>query len=295
MNENNMIHVIDYLDVPNIVKLSGTCLYFYDLIKTDPIIKNILTDKINIILMDQLYFDNPFYNNTDIFTDNSIFSDDDNSNNDSSNNDNGNNDNSNNDSKIDILKKIYDVKTKKYFLEKIHLTDLCSMKNDYIIKHVIDNAYDLNICSEHFIIGRRPYYPIHGICMYSSKRIIKYAINAGMDINLDNCGQPIRIICDRSADENMTDIVKLCVDKYPYIFSELSNINGPLFTLLINTSNIESVHILKYLYCKDKKIILWVSCSYLSCIFKLIPIKYKIMLFSIFIIFISFFIYIFKN
>jgi hypothetical protein len=264
MNENNIIHIIDCLDVPNIIKLSGTCSYFYDLIKTDPIIKNILIDKINVMLMNELYFDS---NDTDTDTYNNI------------------------------LKKIYDVKTKKYFLEKINLFDLCIIKNDYIIKHVIDNAYDLNIRNECFYVRHKSHYPIQSICLHSSKRIIKYSINSGMNIDIDNCkrySRPITYISGRSTDEDMTDIIKLCIDKNPYIISGLTNIYDPLFTLLFCMSYTQYTSILRYLYCKDKKIILWIIYDYLSCMIKLILSRSKILSFSISLIFISFLIYIYK-
>jgi ankyrin repeat protein len=111
-----------------------------------------------------------------------------------------------------IFKKIID---NKQFDELLNYTKfdlnynfkelLKNCKNEKILKHVIDNAVDLE-CEDKYKMR-----PIHCICYYSTPEMIKYIIDKGVNLECEtiNKMRPIHLICVYSTPE----LIKYIIDK----------------------------------------------------------------------------------
>jgi hypothetical protein len=132
------------------------------------------------------------------------------------------NNNSKKESTREIFKKIID---NKQFDELLNYTKfdlnynynfeelLKKCKDENILKHVIDNANDLE-CENHW--GNRP---IHFICRFSTPEMIKYIIDKGVDLECEDNykWRAIHYICLCSTSE----MIKYIIDKDVNIFDNL--------------------------------------------------------------------------
>jgi hypothetical protein len=96
----------------------------------------------------------------------------------------------------------------------IYLLDNC--KDENILKHVIDNANNL----EFEINGNCK--PIHLICQYSTPEMIKYIIDKGVDLECEdfNKMRPIHYICRYSTYDAIIYIINRCVNIFDNLILE---------------------------------------------------------------------------